>query len=145
MELSVCTCFSICLAAFGSLRIRFTCWLIDAGCPIARRSAIQALLTAVRRFPADFTTVTRPSEDVLLASDGTLLNGQFSGTDFIFHLDVPDGITQFTLRQQPILIPEPSCLTLPDAAWPGFPGFPGRAATPTIATAPSGPFKLGGG
>jgi MYXO-CTERM domain-containing protein len=63
-------------------------------------------------FPADFTTVTRPSEDVLLASDGTLLNGQFSGTDFIFHLDVPDGITQFTLRQQPILIPEPSCLTL---------------------------------
>jgi|GEM_PF-1939143 len=58
--------------------------------------------------PADFTTVTRPSEDELLASDGTLLDGQFSGTDFVFHIDVPDGISEFTLRQQPILVPEPA-------------------------------------
>lgn len=58
--------------------------------------------------PADFSTVIRPSEDEIVASGGTLLDGQFSGTDFIFHIDVPDGITQFTLRQQPILIPEPS-------------------------------------
>lgn len=57
--------------------------------------------------PADFSTVTRPSEDELVASDGTLLDGQFSGTDFNFHIDVPDGITEFTLRQQPILVPEP--------------------------------------
>lgn len=62
--------------------------------------------------PADFVIVTRPSEDVLLASGGTLLDGQFSGTDFIFHLDVPDGITEFTLRQQPILVPEPSTLAM---------------------------------
>ncbi|GAG45783.1 unnamed protein product, partial [marine sediment metagenome] len=62
--------------------------------------------------PADFTTVTRPSEDELVASDGTLLDGQFSGTDFIFHIDVPDGISEFTLRQQPILVPEPGSLAL---------------------------------
>lgn len=62
--------------------------------------------------PADFTTVTRPTEDVILATGGTLLNGEFSGTDFIFHLDVPEGITEFTLRQQPILVPEPSTMTL---------------------------------
>ena len=62
--------------------------------------------------PADFTIVTRPSEDVLVASGGTLLDGQFSGTDFIFHLDVPEGITEFTLRQQPILVPEPGSLTM---------------------------------
>lgn len=62
--------------------------------------------------PADFVTVTRPTEDILLASGGTLLDGQFSGTDFVFHLDVPDGITEFTLRQQPILVPEPSTLML---------------------------------
>lgn len=62
--------------------------------------------------PADFSTVTRPSEDELVASGGTLLDGQFSGTDFVFHIDVPDGITEFTLRQQPILVPEPGVLTL---------------------------------
>ena len=62
--------------------------------------------------PADFTTVTRPSEDELVASDGTLLDGQFSGTDFVFHIDVPDGISEFTLRQQPILVPEPISFVL---------------------------------
>ncbi|MEM6260575.1 MAG: choice-of-anchor F family protein [Planctomycetota bacterium] len=58
--------------------------------------------------PADFTVITRPSEDEIVATGGTLLDGQFGGTDFVFHLDVPDGISEFTLRQQPILIPEPS-------------------------------------
>ena len=62
--------------------------------------------------PADFTTVLRPSEDELVALGGTLLDGQFSGTDFIFHLDVPNGITEFTLRQRPLLIPEPTAVTL---------------------------------
>lgn len=61
---------------------------------------------------ADFTTVTRPSEDELVASDGDLLAGEFSGVDFVFHIDVPDGITEFTLRQQPIaagtVIPAPT-------------------------------------
>ena len=57
--------------------------------------------------PADFSTITRPSEDEIVASDGTLLDGEFGGTDFNFHIDVPDGITEFTLRQQPILVPEP--------------------------------------
>ncbi|MGD1978625.1 MAG: choice-of-anchor F family protein [Akkermansiaceae bacterium] len=57
--------------------------------------------------PADFTTVLRPIEDELVALDGTLLAGEFSGTDFVFHIDVPNGITEFTLRQRPILIPEP--------------------------------------
>lgn len=64
---------------------------------------------------ADFTTVTRPSEDELVASDGDLLAGEFSGTDFVFHIDVPDGIGSFTLRQRPTAataVPEPSSTTL---------------------------------
>ena len=63
---------------------------------------------------ADFMTVSRPSEDELVASDGDLLAGEFSGTDFVFHIDVPDGIPSFTLRQRPIVgaaIPEPSSST----------------------------------
>ena len=62
--------------------------------------------------PADFTTVVRPSEDEIVASGGTLLDGEFSGLNFVFHIDVPDGITEFTLRQQPILVPEPSTAML---------------------------------
>ncbi len=63
--------------------------------------------------PADFTTITRPNEDTLEATDGTLLNGQFSGTDFVFHIDVPNGMTEFTLRQEPIItVPEPSSTAL---------------------------------
>lgn len=67
---------------------------------------------------ADFTTVTRPNEDELVASDGDLLAGQFSGTDFVFHIDVPDGITEFTIRQQPIAVPEPGALALAVVAAP---------------------------
>jgi len=61
--LSACSCFFSCLAALGSLRIRFTCWLIDAGWPIARRSVIHSLLTEVRRFTnaAHTTPVTLPA------------------------------------------------------------------------------------
>lgn len=55
----------------------------------------------------DFTTVIKPNEDVIEASDGDLLTGQFSGTDIVFHLEIPDGITEFTLRQEPIAVPEP--------------------------------------
>ena len=50
LDLSACSCFFSCLAALGSLRIRLTCWLIDAGWPIARPSAIHSFLTEVRRF-----------------------------------------------------------------------------------------------
>lgn len=57
--------------------------------------------------PADFSIISRPNEDVIIASGGTLLNSEFSGTDFIWHIDVPDGISEFTLRQQPVLVPEP--------------------------------------
>lgn len=55
----------------------------------------------------DFTTVNKPDEDSIVASGGDLLDGEFSGTDIVFHLEIPDGITEFTLRQQPIPIPEP--------------------------------------
>ena len=30
----------------------------------------------------------------------------------LFHIDVPDGITEFTLRQEPIAIPEPGSAAL---------------------------------
>lgn len=60
----------------------------------------------------DFTTVVKPNEDVIEASGGDLLAGQFSGTDIVFHIDVPDGITEFTLRQEPIAIPEPGSAAL---------------------------------
>ena len=60
----------------------------------------------------DFITVIKPNEDVIEASDGDLLTGQFSGTDIIFHIEVPDGITEFTLRQEPIPVPEPTSAAL---------------------------------
>lgn len=57
--------------------------------------------------PADFATVLRPTEDDLIATDGFLADGMYAGNYFIFHIDVPDGITEFTLRQEPLPIPEP--------------------------------------
>ena len=68
MDLSACSCFFSCLAILGSLRIRFTCWLIDAGWPIARRSVIHSLLTEVRRFTnaAHTTPATLPDHQQTL-------------------------------------------------------------------------------
>ena len=60
----------------------------------------------------DFTTVVKPDEDSIEASGGDLLAGEFSGTDIVFHLEIPDGITEFTLRQEPIAVPEPTSLAM---------------------------------
>ncbi|MCG8450345.1 MAG: PEP-CTERM sorting domain-containing protein [Pirellulales bacterium] len=59
-----------------------------------------------------FPTVTM-SEDVLVASGGPgQLNGQYN-EPFVYHIDVPDGITTFTLRQFPVaVIPEPTSVAL---------------------------------
>jgi hypothetical protein len=47
------------------------------------------------------------TEDDIYASGGVLPNGGFAGY-FHFHIDVPDGITEFTLRQSPVAVPEPA-------------------------------------
>ncbi len=50
-------------------------------------------------------------EDDIIASDGFMPHGSFAGY-FIFHIDVPNGISSFTIRQSPIehtaAVPEPS-------------------------------------
>ena len=52
------------------------------------------------------------TEDDILAYDGDMVNGEFAGY-FIFHVDVPDGISSFTLRQSPIEnVPEPRGIVL---------------------------------
>ena len=40
-------------------------------------------------------------------ASGFLPNTAFNG-GMVFHLDVPDGITEFTLRQSPVPVPEPA-------------------------------------
>ena len=47
------------------------------------------------------------TEDDLIAGGGIMPDFAYAG-NFIFHVDVPDGITEFTLRQSPIAVPEPS-------------------------------------
>jgi hypothetical protein len=51
------------------------------------------------------------TEDDIIASGGVMPNGGFAG-DFRFSVDVPDGITQFTIRQSPIGVPEPGSILL---------------------------------
>jgi hypothetical protein len=58
-----------------------------------------------------FTTVTE-SEDVLLASGGVFPVGGFPVPLYRFNIDVPDGISAFTIRQIPIPVPEPGMMTL---------------------------------
>ena len=65
--------------------------------------------------PADFTfnfPTLSESEDVLVASGGTHSNVLgFSFANYFFSIDVPDGISEFTLRQIPIAeVPEPTML-----------------------------------
>jgi hypothetical protein len=56
-----------------------------------------------------FPTATNTTEDDIVAGGGVMPNGGFAGY-FRFSVDVPDGITQFTIRQSPIASPEPcSC------------------------------------
>lgn len=59
-----------------------------------------------------FSTVTATTEDDLVASGGTQPDFAYAG-NYILHVDVPDGITSFTLRQSPIANPVP----VPAAAW----------------------------
>ncbi len=60
--------------------------------------------------PGFFPTVS-VAEDDIIASGGLMPSSSFAG-DFLFHIDVPDGITSFTIRQSPIAVPEPSTLAL---------------------------------
>lgn len=60
-----------------------------------------------------------PSFSVLeldIFATGVVPNTAFAG-GIIFHLDVPDGITQFTLRQSPVPVPEPASALLLLGAW----------------------------
>ena len=59
----------------------------------------------------DFFPTVSVSEDEILASGGIMPDFSFAG-NFLFHIDVPDGITQFTIRQSPIAVPEPSTFVL---------------------------------
>lgn len=61
-----------------------------------------------------FSTFTRPTEDDLYADGGTHPDGAYAG-NFIFHIDVPDGISTFTLRQSPIAAA--GAVPVPAAAW----------------------------
>ncbi len=58
-----------------------------------------------------FFPVTTVTEDDIIAGGGIMPDFAYAG-DFIFHVDIPDGITEFTLRQSPIAVPEPSVTAL---------------------------------
>ncbi|MEM7682448.1 MAG: choice-of-anchor F family protein [Planctomycetota bacterium] len=49
------------------------------------------------------------TEDDLIAGGGVMPDFAFAG-NFLFHVDVPDGITSFTIRQSPIPVPEPASI-----------------------------------
>jgi hypothetical protein len=51
------------------------------------------------------------AEDSILAYGGVMPDFAYAG-NFLFTVDVPDGITSFTIRQSPITIPEPSTCAL---------------------------------
>ncbi len=61
-------------------------------------------------FPGIFPDVLVTQHDII-ASGGVLPHMAFAGY-FRFHVDVPDGITSFTIRQSPIAVPEPSAFAL---------------------------------
>lgn len=58
-----------------------------------------------------FTTVSE-SEDALEASGGIFPLFGFPTPLYRFNFDVPDGITTFTIRQQPVGVPEPAAFAL---------------------------------
>lgn len=69
--------------------------------------------------PGFFPSVS-VSEDDVLASGGVMPSPSFAG-NFLFHIDVPDGITEFTIRQSPIAaVPEPATTWLLAAALAGL-------------------------
>ena len=49
-------------------------------------------------------------EDVITLEDGAM--GPLSFSDLKFSIDVPDGISSFTIRQVPVVVPEPSTALL---------------------------------
>lgn len=67
--------------------------------------------------PVDFNPgpgwpiTSMPSEDDLVASGATVPDFTYVG-NIIFHIDVPDGISEFTLRQSPLALPEPASAAL---------------------------------
>ena len=61
---------------------------------------------AITRYPGFFPSVS-VTEDDIIAGGGIMPDFAYAG-NFIFHVDVPDGITEFTVRQSPIAVPEPS-------------------------------------
>jgi hypothetical protein len=65
-----------------------------------------------------FPTVVNTGEDIF-ASGGVMPSPGFAGY-FRFNIDVPDGITQFTLRQSPVGVPEPSSIVMMSLGVPGF-------------------------
>ena len=60
--------------------------------------------------PGFFPSVTVLADDIL-ASGGVMPDFSYAG-NFLFTIDVPDGITSFTIRQAPVPVPEPATLTL---------------------------------
>ncbi len=62
-------------------------------------------------FSTFFSTLTE-NEDELIAGGGVFPAGAFTTPPFFFSVDVPDGITAFTIRQQPIPVPEPAGIAL---------------------------------
>jgi len=60
--------------------------------------------------PGFFPTVN-VTEDDIIATGGVMADLAYAG-DFVFHVDVPDGITEFTIRQSPIAVPEPATVAL---------------------------------
>jgi hypothetical protein len=60
--------------------------------------------------PGIFPTVSVTEDDVY-ASGGLMPSPGFAGY-FRFAVDVPDGITSFTIRQSPVPVPEPSAVVL---------------------------------
>jgi hypothetical protein len=69
--------------------------------------------SATRAFPRDLWAGVLRSQagDDIYASGGVMPDASFAGY-FRFSIDVPDGITQFTIRQSPVSVPEPSSLVL---------------------------------
>lgn len=60
--------------------------------------------------PGFFPSATA-TEDDIIASGGVMPYLSFAGY-FRFTVDVPDGITSFTIRQSPVAVPEPSTWVL---------------------------------
>lgn len=58
-----------------------------------------------------FFPTVNVTEDDIIATGGTMPAGAYAG-NFVFHVDIPDGISSFTIRQSPIAVPEPASIAL---------------------------------